>query len=1285
MGLEIDPGTFEAGVGAWSATDGTVVQSAAQAYSGTYSALLTVVGSPAQTYMRAYGIYAIPVTPATEYRTTMWVRSPQALDVLLAADLYDSGSGYIGGEYPASVTLVPDTWTQLTLDFTTIALSAFAVYGPTIVSGSDGDELYVDDIFFDYPPVPEPAAVGPMPIRQELLIGGTWTDYTSRTRGADQVRITRGYSGEQASLSAGTCAFKLDNSDGLFTNSLPTSPLYGKIGKNTQYRCSIIEDTNFLRMANTVVPSTGAYDGARAWTVDKAVLDVTGDIDVRWDGEPDRWIGVPGAILVSKYFSVGDQRSWMLFTDTFGYLYFTWSTDGTAGNRRTAKSTVTLPAGDGRIALRATLDVDNGAAGCTVTFYTSDTIAGSWTALGAAVTAAGTTSVHGGTSDVEIGTANEGQGWSISFTLENLFSADVDPFVGKVYGFELYDGIGGTLVADFDATAQDVGDTTWSDGLGTPNTWTLEASAEISDADYRFWGELTASPKGADGTSTDVYVDVTASDLIGRMTDTSKPVRSAVFTNLTSSARDGYWTMEQEPEAGASTNVIAATYGQPGRVVDGSFSSTTGFPGTAGSLTFSSDTGFATGTATFDGANTGIAYAVWYFKLPSVPVSAVTIMRVMMTGGNVYRVDINATSTGFQLRAYNSDGTLLGSGDVLYGTGILPTSWLAIRTLYTQDGANIDWELTWYLVGGGGNPAGTSGTFAGTIGRPRAWYSNGFTSKSGMELAHVVLDREDLGFVTAAFIDSTNAYDGEHVYDRWRRLGVQFDIPLAYRGFHASGSPERKRTVAMGPQLPRTPIALLTECAEADGGMIFAPRNGFGIELRPIVSMINQDALELDYSAGVLSGVIRPDPDAFRVRNDVTATKTDGSSARWIKTSGPNNVNEPADDPQGVGTYDVAVPRNVETADQLLAAAQWEAALGTWAEDRYPQVTLETHRQVIATDPALLAAVRKLDIGAAFTLTSLPAWLPPGDVYQYARGYNELLQNFTQTITFNAAPYGPYRTGIWDGTARRVDSASTTLAEDLDTTETGIDITTSDLNDVWTTEAGSLPFNAVVGGEVVEVTACTAYAGTGPYTQTLTVTRSVNGVVKEHSSGAEIHVHDPALWALGEGGDVVATGDPVYAADINQILGKPLVKLIAAATQSLADNTAVALTFGAGSEEFDTHGFHDETTNPTRITPTVAGYYRLRGAVYLPSRADYVTTYLAIYKNGAAGAPISRPGVSTSSGVRSAEGEAVFSANGSTDYFEAIAFQDNSANASATTNQSGGFSCYFEAEWLRPL
>jgi hypothetical protein len=155
MSLAIDPGTFEnpGGVGAWSASGGVLTQSAAQAHSGTYSALLTVSGTPGQAYIRAYGASAVPIVPGTLYEITMWVRSPQALDVLPAADFYDGSSNYVGGEYPASVALVPNTWTLLSTTFLAPPGTALAVYGPTAVSPANGNTLYVDDVDIDYPVV----------------------------------------------------------------------------------------------------------------------------------------------------------------------------------------------------------------------------------------------------------------------------------------------------------------------------------------------------------------------------------------------------------------------------------------------------------------------------------------------------------------------------------------------------------------------------------------------------------------------------------------------------------------------------------------------------------------------------------------------------------------------------------------------------------------------------------------------------------------------------------------------------------------------------------------------------------------------------------------------------------------------------------------------------------------------------------------------------------------------------------------------------------------------------
>src|SRR3954471_7869310 len=95
----------------------------------------------------------------------------------------------------------------------------------------------------------------PLPIKQELLINGVWTDITSSTRNSDNVNITRGFSSEQANLSSSQATFTLNNRDGKFSNRNPTSPYYRQIGRNTQYRVSVTELTNFIHFRDYSVVS----------------------------------------------------------------------------------------------------------------------------------------------------------------------------------------------------------------------------------------------------------------------------------------------------------------------------------------------------------------------------------------------------------------------------------------------------------------------------------------------------------------------------------------------------------------------------------------------------------------------------------------------------------------------------------------------------------------------------------------------------------------------------------------------------------------------------------------------------------------------------------------------------------------------------------------------------------------------------------------------------------------------------------------------------------------------
>lgn len=157
---------------------------------------------------------------------------------------------------------------------------------------------------------------------------------------------------------------------------------------------------------------------------------VTGDLDVQVRLSATNWSDAAGQVFVARWEGTGNQRSWVFQLNGGGTLGLNWSTDGTTSVGMKT-STVSLPAAgitNGTVVwVRATLDVDNGATGNTVTFYTSpDGI--TWTQLGVAVVTAGVTSVFAGTANYMAGS----------------FSAALStPLNGDIYRLRVFPGIGG--------------------------------------------------------------------------------------------------------------------------------------------------------------------------------------------------------------------------------------------------------------------------------------------------------------------------------------------------------------------------------------------------------------------------------------------------------------------------------------------------------------------------------------------------------------------------------------------------------------------------------------------------------------------------------------------------------------------------------------------------------------------------------------------------------------------------------------------------------------------------
>jgi hypothetical protein len=204
---------------------------------------------------------------------------------------------------------------------------------------------------------------------------------------------------------------------------------------------------------------TGA-SGSYASTPDNAALDIVGDIDLRADVTLANWNTGVFRTLLAKYTAVGSQKSYGLAINNTGKLAIFWSSTG--ANDLESDSTINpTPASTGRLAVRAFLDVNNGAAGNTATFYTAPTIAGPWTQLGAPVVLAGVTSIFSSTSILEVGSDTSG-------TLDRL--------TGTVHSVEVYN-TAGTVVANPNFSAQPAGTLVFVDGAG--RTWTVNGTAAI--------------------------------------------------------------------------------------------------------------------------------------------------------------------------------------------------------------------------------------------------------------------------------------------------------------------------------------------------------------------------------------------------------------------------------------------------------------------------------------------------------------------------------------------------------------------------------------------------------------------------------------------------------------------------------------------------------------------------------------------------------------------------------------------------------------------------------------
>lgn len=939
----------------------------------------------------------------------------------------------------------------------------------------------------------------PLGIKVQLNLQGLgWTDIVrDNTNGYhimmdDGINVQRGHTAEQQRTTTSSMDLTIHDPNGVFNNTNPRSPYYGILPRNIPIRFFVQRPTVAL-----TIPTNGmGYFG----TPSSAAMNAAGDIDVTIDVDITRLRQNPGHTLAAKSAASGTFQ-WAVLIESTGYISYLFSTNGTSYTK--VSSTAQVPS-SGRFALRVFHDVVNGA-NTSFLFQTAPTFAGPFTTLGSGLSLGGTVTIFPGAAPLEIGSGNGGG---------SVFAA-YSTMAGRLYYFKLL--VNNVQVALVDFTARAVGTTSYVDP--NSNTWTLTAGVngfftEITNADYRFHGEVSSLPQKSDNSGKVVKVPLEAAGVIRRLDANASPLRSPIYKNFINLNPTAYWPCEDGSNALQAGSAVA---GSPNAsLTDITFTTDSSLPASGGCMVYGGTGPIFQGTAKNSVSNSGTGtHFLFFFKFPSIPLSNITLFSASVAGGSASRVDFVVGTLTYGVNVLDSTGATLQSAS--FGYGVLPTQWVAFHIKLMPSAGTTNMSFEWYPIGAQvGSSFFISGNFnyAGIPGRFSKLISQGISALNGVHIAHLMFTATDVSFISTTFAAYSGAYAGELAGNRWVRILTDAGVSAKVIGIQTDTEP-------MGAQPIDTIMNILYECSDVDGGEIVEPRNRLGLDYRTRINMMDQYGLGLNYGTGgavkQLSSTLTPTPDDLNVANDITLSRRNGASVQVSLDSGPMSTLDPT--AGGIGRVQSAPEINNYTDDRLLALAQYMLGLSTWPEARYPTIQVALHRiSAFSFYDASFTLAANTDIGDTFGITNLPLWLPPEALLLIARGQQETFTQFTWDITYNATPGYPFTSNYLSEQTPEQKRADATAGNTvLNAAITGTATTASfktlsgALCTTTATRPQDFPFDVMIGGERITVTAITGT--TSP--QTATITRSVNGIVKAQVINAPIQLPNDTAMLLG--------------------------------------------------------------------------------------------------------------------------------------------------------------------------
>lgn len=632
---------------------------------------------------------------------------------------------------------------------------------------------------------------------------------------------------------------------------------------------------------------------------------------------------------------------------------------------------------------------------------------------------------------------------------------------------------------------------------------------------YRFHGEVPAWPMSSDISGNDVVTTVTAAGMKRRLAQGSKPLRSPMFRAYTIGYSSSYlaaspvlmpvayWPAE---DGSTATQVASGLNGGTAMTVSGSptFANNGDFPGSAALPLLNG----STWTGAVPSATTTANVLRFLLSVPPGGAANNAVVMRLTTAGTIAHLDaVYTTASGGSLTmiGYGSTGSTVFTSTALTGINGAPGIVLMALTADPTPGTT---DYTFGFTPVTGIPSLTAATFSGATGVATQVVVNPAGSVMDTAVGHVSYQAA----AQPTFADQVNsamtAWTGESPLARYIRLCGEQNIASVLQA--VSGG--QIDATVMGYQTIDTFSTLIKQIADTLFLPVYEARDQLALMLRSRGTMYNQSAhLTLDLSQHQLSAPLVPVDDDAMIRNDVTVTRTGGSSYEAVLSSGARSVQVP---PLGVGTYDTEYQLSLGSDALLADQAGWRLRFGTVDEPRYPQVSLNLRHETFTSSVDMMNAALTLDIGDRIVIKNakVPNY-PPDDISLIVQGYTEVLGTFEHDMVINCTPESPWRVGITDdATLGHADTDGSTLAADYPLgTETALAVATTNASSpLWTTTAGDFPFDVSVGGERMTVTNITGSSSP----QTFTVTRSINSIVKSQTSGTDVRLWQPSYTSL---------------------------------------------------------------------------------------------------------------------------------------------------------------------------